>query len=119
MLFRSFLAAISIAFNLLSSSIAHKDPNYNASQLVESQTVESPYPYDFPVLQNGSLADSGRFPMPLCHGFRLEEATIDQLQRELSRGRLTSVQLALCYLQRVYQADGYIRWARRGARMSI
>jgi amidase len=114
MLSRSFLAAISIGLNLLSSSVAHKPSNYNASQynasqVVESQTLESPYPYEFPVLQNGSLEDSGQFPMPWCHGFKLEEATIYQLQQELSSGRLSSVQLALCYLQRIYQTDGYIR----------
>ena len=109
MLSYSFLAASGIAFNILSTTVAHKLPIYNASQLVESQTLESPYPYDFPVLQNGSLADSGQFPMPLCNGFKLEEATIDQLQQELSSGRLTSVQLVLCYLQRIYQTDEYIR----------
>src|SRR5664279_48082 len=109
MLSRSFVAALSVVSTLFFPSIAHKSPSYNASQLVESQTLESPYPYDFPVLQNGSNADSGQFPMPLCHGFRLEEATIDQLHQELSNGSLTSVQLALCYLKRIYQTDEYIR----------
>ena len=109
MLSRSFLAAISIALNFLSSSVARKPPTYNISQLIESQTLESPYPYDFPRLQNGSQADSGQFPMPLCHGFVLEEATIDQLQEKLSSGRLSSVQIALCYLKRIYQTDEYIR----------
>jgi amidase len=109
MLSHSFLAAMGIICTVLSSSVAHKQPTYNASQLVESQTLESPYPYDFPLLQNGSSADSGQFPMPLCHGFKLEEATIDQLQEELSSGKLTSVQIVLCYLQRIYQTDEYIR----------
>jgi amidase len=109
MLSRSFLAAVSIAFSLLPLSIAHNQSIYNASQLVKSQTLKSPYPYDFPLLQNGSLADSGQFPMQLCHGFKLEEATIDQLQQEMSGGRLTSVQITFCYLQRIYQTDEYIR----------
>jgi len=109
MLPRSFLTACSIAFNLFSTSVAYKKQNFNASQVVESQTLQSPYPYDFPVLQNGSLVDDGLFPMPSCHGFKLEEATIDQLQQQLSNGSLTSVTLTLCYLQRIYQTDGYIR----------
>jgi amidase len=109
MLSRSLLAAINIAFSLLPVSIAHNQSSYNASQLVESQTLKSPYPYDFPLLKNGLLADNGQFPMPLCHGFKLEEATIDQLQQELSGGRLTSVQIAFCYLQRIYHTDEYIR----------
>lgn len=48
------------------------------------------------------------FPMPLCHGKRIEESTIDQLQDYLSRGELNSQQLALCYLQRMWQTDEYI-----------
>lgn len=106
---QSFLAAISVVCTLLSSSFAYKQPAYNATQLIENQTLENPYPYDFPLLQNGPAADSGQFPMPLCHGFKLEEATIDKLQEELSSGRLTCVQIVLCYLRRVYQTDEYIR----------
>jgi len=83
--------------------------SYNASQVVEAQILELPYPYEFPILETGPLADSGQFPMPLCHGLTLEEATIDQLQEELSKGKLTSVKLAQCYIQRIYQTDSYIR----------
>ncbi|KAA8569312.1 hypothetical protein EYC84_000968 [Monilinia fructicola] len=76
---------------------------------IESQLLEDPSPYNFPILQNGSLADSGQFPMPLCNGFKLEEASIDQLQSALSNGTLTSVQIVMCYLERIYQTDEYIR----------
>jgi len=48
---------------------------YNASTLVTSQTLESPFPYDFP-LQGQDPADL--FPMPPCNGFTLEETTIEQ-----------------------------------------
>jgi len=109
MLSRSFLTALIVVPNLFSTSVAYKRTSFNASQVVESQNLQSPYPYDFPVLQNGSLVDNGLFPMPLCHGFKLEEATIDQLQQQMSNGTLTSVKLALCCLQRIYQTDGYIR----------
>ena len=108
MLPAAFLAVAGIALNAFLTS-AHEIPSYNSSQTVETQTLESPYPYIFPLLQNGSQADSGQFPMPMCHGFKLEEATIDELQEELSSGRLTSVKLVLCYLRRIYQTDSYIR----------
>jgi hypothetical protein len=91
----AFLAVARIARNIFLTS-AHKIPGYNSSQTIETQTLESPSPYVFPLLQNGSQADSGQ-----------EEATIDQLQEELSSGRLTSVKLVLCYLRRIYQTDSY------------
>lgn len=81
----------------------------NGCHIVESQTLESPHPYEFPALQNGSNGDSGQFPMPKCHGFQLEEATIDQLQRALSKNELSSVQIVTCYWQRMLQVDEYIR----------
>lgn len=71
------------------------------------QTLEKPFPYEFPIL--GLLDDRTPFPMPLCHGFKLEEATIDQLQETMSNGSLTSVQIVRCYLQRIYQTDEYLK----------
>jgi amidase len=100
--FGAFLAGIS-------SAIAQGNQTTNATQIIESQTLDSPSVYDFPVLQNGNNSESGQFPMPLCNGFTLEEATIDQLQDAMSTGKLTSVQIALCYLQRIMQTDEYIR----------
>lgn len=64
-----------------------------------SQTVDEPFPYLFP---NGYSAETPElFPMPQCHGVTLEEATIDQLQDYMSQGILSSVKLALCYLERI------------------
>src|SRR5277367_6031173 len=83
--------------------------SYNASKVGEAQVLESPYPYYFPVLEPGAELDSGQFPMPLCHGFKLEEATIDQLQEAMEDGKLSSKKLVCCYLQRIYQTDFYIR----------
>lgn len=90
-----------IGFTVASSAHGTEKPFFNATQVIENQELEAPYPYEFPVLQNGSLADSGQFPMPLCHGFKLEEATIDQLQQALSNGTMTSVKLALCYMKKI------------------
>lgn len=105
---RAIFAVVGIAFTFIGSSTSTKHP-YNASQIVDSQTLGTPYPYEFPVLQNGSNADSGQFPMPKCNGFQLEEATIDQMQKALSTGKLTCVQIVFCYLQRIYQTDEYIK----------
>ncbi|KAF2092553.1 glutamyl-tRNA amidotransferase subunit A [Rhizodiscina lignyota] len=73
---------------------------------VGSQTLETPLPYAFPD-QNVANTDA-LFPMPLCNGITLEEATIDQLQDYMGRGVLTSTQIALCYMERIWQTDEYI-----------
>ncbi|KAK0702516.1 amidase signature domain-containing protein [Apiosordaria backusii] len=47
--------------------------------------------------------------MPLCgRGFKLEEATIDDMQRAMRNGTVTAVQLIECYARRVMQTDDYI-----------
>ncbi|KAF8243077.1 glutamyl-tRNA amidotransferase subunit A [Wilcoxina mikolae CBS 423.85] len=71
-----------------------------------SQVLEDPYPYEFPVL--GNATEGGKFPMPMCNRVKLEEATIDQLQVAMNDRRLTSFQLVLCYLRRIWQTDEYI-----------
>lgn len=72
---------------------------------MESLILNNPYPYDFPVF--GNVTDE-RFPMKRCHGITLEEATIDQLQYHMSSGRLSTTQLVLCYLERIWQTHSYI-----------
>ncbi|KAJ4413434.1 hypothetical protein N0V82_008558 [Gnomoniopsis sp. IMI 355080] len=48
------------------------------------------------------------FPMVPCGTFRLEEATIDQMQQAMTDGTLKSQQLAMCYITRTYQTNAYI-----------
>jgi len=48
------------------------------------------------------------FPMPLCYGYVIEEASIDTLQSYMSTGNLTSVQLTKCFLQRISQLNPYL-----------
>jgi hypothetical protein len=77
------------------------------AQLNISQTVDDPFPFYFP---NEDAAETpALFPMPQCNGVTLEEATIDQLQDYMSQGILTSVEIALCYLERVLQTNDYIK----------
>lgn len=71
------------------------------------QVLTDPLPYSFPPLGHDG---SKLFSMPDCHGFKLEEATIDQTQKALSSGLLSSVQLVGCYLNRIYQVDSYLRY---------
>ncbi len=97
----SIVAGISAAEESTPQSSTH-----NASYLVSSQTLEAPFPYYFPNVEDPTAL----FPMLPCDGFTLEEATIDQLQDAMSNGRLTSSRLLLCYLQRIYQTDDYIKY---------
>lgn len=108
MLVSQLLATLLSLGVFLGCAVADKDPkNYDLS--VADQNLEFPYPYYFPLLQNGSDADSGQFPMPLCKGFKLEEATIDQLQTAMQHGQLTSVDIIHCYMKRIDQTDQFLR----------
>ncbi|KAM3075124.1 hypothetical protein ACMFMG_007418 [Clarireedia jacksonii] len=109
MVFLKSFVAVATLLGSAVASLKYPKRDFNVTDFVEAQVLEDPYPYNFPVLQNGGLADSGQFPMPLCNGFRLEEASIDQLQSAMSNGTLTSVQIVMCYLERIYQTDEYIR----------
>ncbi|KAJ5342354.1 hypothetical protein N7541_011478 [Penicillium brevicompactum] len=73
--------------------------------LVESQILTNPYQYDFPRL---GASGAKQFPMRRCHGFKLEEATVDQIQERLENGTFTSVELLECYLDRVHQTQPYL-----------
>jgi hypothetical protein len=65
---------------------------------------------DFPVFPLQENAETEKlFPMALCNGFKLEEATIDQMQEAMKKGKLTSQQLVVCYMQRTYQTNEYIK----------
>ncbi|GKT90135.1 amidase family protein [Colletotrichum tofieldiae] len=47
--------------------------------------------------------------MPVCGGtFKLEEATIDQMQKAMQDGIMTSQQLVICYMQRTFQTQEYV-----------
>lgn len=60
-----------------------------------------------PMQENAGSADL--FPMGDCFGFKLEEATIDDMQKAMQSGKLTSVQLVTCYMTRTFQTQQYIK----------
>lgn len=78
-----------------------------ADRLVAAQVLSDPYAYDFPRL---GATGASLFPMRLCNGFKLEEASIDDIQEQLAGGNLTSVELLQCYLERIYQTDSYLKY---------
>ncbi|KAL1959067.1 hypothetical protein VTO42DRAFT_3308 [Malbranchea cinnamomea] len=83
----------------VTESDASEDP------LVSSQIMKDPYPYYFP--QQGS-SGADLFPMPLCDGFKLEEASIDEIQAQMSKGKLTSEKLVQCCHRRIHQTNWYL-----------
>ena len=81
----------------------------NASiDLTTYQVLLNPFPYYFP----NENDPASLFPMEKCNGITLEEATIDQLQDYMNHGKLTASQLAICYLQRQYQTDSYVKFVQ-------
>lgn len=86
-------------------SCAAVNNSINASDLVQSQNLVSPFPYSFP----DEIDVDDLFPMPECNGLVLEEATVDQLQDAMSKGHLTSTEILMCYLQRIQQTNGYTK----------
>lgn len=76
------------------------------SDIVDFQILKTPYPYEFPEAKDVI----NLFPMPMCNGITLEEATIDSLQDAMHSGILTSSQIVSCYLRRIYQTDSYIEY---------
>lgn len=71
-------------------------------------SLEAFTPSFFPLKENADTTEL--FPMPPCGDFQLLEATIDQMQAAMENGTLTSQQLVLCYMQRTYQTQEYIRY---------
>ncbi|KAM3461773.1 hypothetical protein MY5147_003131 [Beauveria neobassiana] len=59
-----------------------------------------------PLQENANTTEL--FPMADCHGLKLEEATIDQMQEAMANTNLTSLKLVGCYLTRIIQTQDYI-----------
>ncbi|KAJ7289356.1 amidase signature domain-containing protein [Mycena rebaudengoi] len=49
------------------------------------------------------------FPMDLCHGHRLEDATVDQIQKWYEARDLNVRKVVSCYLDRISQVNQYVR----------
>lgn len=94
---------------MLITSLLFLTPSFAQSLLPVGPTIftTSKNASLFPLLENGETPEL--FAMPPCGTFNLEEATIDDMQAAMASGALTSVQLCLCYLQRVFQTQNYLK----------
>lgn len=89
------------ASSTLSSSIVA------SSSPASSQVLASPFPYVFP--EQKFIGTNQLFPMPLCNGIPLEEATIDEIRLALTIRKLNVTTLAACYIDRINQVDRYVK----------
>jgi amidase len=95
-----------ILFLGATSSAASCETTRNSSGILNADELLEPFPYLFP--PQNATGTSELFPMPICQGITLEEATIDQLQSHMINGVLTARTLLKCYMKRILQVDGYI-----------
>ncbi|KAJ5653759.1 hypothetical protein N7490_000762 [Penicillium lividum] len=102
-LLQAFVGGLALAGSVAGTIVGRKE--HEVDSLVASQILTDPYAYDFPRL---GAAGSTLFPMRHCHGFQLEEASVDDLQKRLTNGTFTSVQLLECYLNRIAQTQPYL-----------
>jgi amidase len=58
---------------------------------------------------SNALPGEQLFPMPKCFGESIFEATIDDIQKLFSAGRLNSRKLVQCYIARYFQVDEYTK----------
>jgi amidase len=73
--------------------------------ILDNLSPQEPYSYSSP---QDAANISELFCMPKCGSIVLEEATIDQLAGYMSTGRLTSIQILECYMERFHQVDEFI-----------
>ncbi|KAI9720870.1 MAG: hypothetical protein M1812_002709 [Candelaria pacifica] len=100
------ISSISLFLSLITlSTLVNFVYGQDGPDLASSQVDKISLPYDFP---DQSQPGDKLFPMRECHGVKIEEATIDQLQHSMSIGQLTAQQLASCYVDRITQVDGYV-----------
>lgn len=97
-----FSALFGTALWLASAHGVHIDVRSALEGAIETQQLNSTE-YNFPQTESEEL-----FPMPLCNGITLEEATIDQLQDYMEKGKLTAVDMVNCYMARYVQINSFV-----------
>ncbi len=53
------------------------------------------------------------FPMPLCKGHKLEDASVDEIQDWYDQGTLRIVDVVQCYIERIRQVDSNVKFVIR------
>lgn len=62
-------------------------------------------------LDDGPAIPKCDLVMPTCNGIDIEELSISQLQHHLGKGMFTSRDLSACYLERIKQLNGVLKYA--------
>ncbi|KAJ5757730.1 uncharacterized protein N7511_006424 [Penicillium nucicola] len=102
-LLQTLVSGLALASSVV--AVPHLKQDESTDTLVASQILHNPYAYDFPRL---GAPGAKLFPMRRCNGFKLEEATVDQIQAQLTNGTFTSVELLGCYMDRIHQTQPYL-----------
>jgi amidase len=79
-----------VAAAIFAAPVVASDKPVNATALAASQILNDPFPYYFP--EENATSAAQLFAMPLA------------------KGKLTSVQIVMCYMQRAYQTGEYIKY---------
>ena len=59
---------------------------------------------------NFQRATKSPFPMPLCKGHKLEDASVDEIQGWYDKGTLRIADVVQCYIERIHQVDSNVRF---------
>lgn len=97
------VASLGLSLAVVDSLHINDEVKRSVSEAAISSQELNDTVYSFPQIEAEEL-----FPMPQCKGITLEEATIDQIQDYFSTGKLTSVDLVLCYLERYFQVNSFV-----------
>ncbi|CAI4870503.1 AHL_G0006520.mRNA.1.CDS.1 [Saccharomyces cerevisiae] len=95
------LLGLSLA-SVKASPIERLWKRFLANEPSETQMVNTTT-FVYPQTQSVEL-----FPMNMCRGITLEDATIDQLQGYFDKGVLSSEDVVRCYLDRYFQLNSYV-----------
>lgn len=79
------------------------------SSFFRPQLLNHTYLFQYPLKNSNNEIGHTLNTLDRCSGVGIEEATIDYLQKHLSEGRLTSVQLTKSYLSRILQVQRHIK----------
>ena len=92
--------------SVLLTSVAAADDGFQALFSIDRWKSSS---MDLHPISHQNVGSREPFPMPLCFGHKLEEASIATISSWLEAGSLTSHKLVSCYLNRIHQLNKYLK----------
>lgn len=103
---RIFFAFLCFSWASLAGS---ENATFRVNGIRASQLLDHDFLSRYPVENVTINAIETLNTVALCNGVVIEEATIDQLQGYMAEGKLSSVQLTACCMDRVFQVERYIK----------